>query len=549
MMTIAGQLIVYSIIPTFVEIIDPQNIKNIVCYLALPSEKTHTAVMKGSSLDVYGTLIGLYTCVQSLENAHPFVFTSQELYYLDEITLDRAKVKVLPNILSQVAYWRINNEINWCKKVEACCVCDSSEVDYFKAKFDAAWDMRAYTSLCKEVMGLTDKTEAYLFVALKKMAKMVDDAEQVYSPSCQEIQTLLPINYAFDPQRAEHPVSNRQFLDNRKDEKTFVPDVDHSLDSPWTVCVVLGVGPRGKEAVEAVQAVNKTHAYNNSLIFAKDFSQGSMLLTNHKKTAGRGWMLVLCDSSWSMGEFNVTSRDYKNVTSKYTQREDFMVVCLCVTPRPTFQLPVEECAGCGRFLSFAMEHIKLVIFTDGFDTAVDFAKFMLSEGNRDLFCPFAMYNFLSPYSDRLSLVELIGTKTRIGIEKTGKPYASETNKCMLAFCMACGMTVEEAFAADGLLEPLTRTWGGAMADRYGRAREALNKDDTEAFYYTLASSMQILDFLYVIKDKCESSFPKIESKTKSGKVISKVDENAANQEDYKAWQKMMAYTLWVNVMV
>jgi len=60
--------------------------------------------------------------------------------------------------------------------------------------------------------------------------------------------------------------------------------IDHSLDSPWTTCVVLGIGEDGEKASKALQAKN---GLSSSLLFAKDFTTGSKLLTNNKKTAGK----------------------------------------------------------------------------------------------------------------------------------------------------------------------------------------------------------------------------------------------------------------------
>ena len=157
-------------------------------------------------------------------------------------------------------------------------------------------------------------------------------------------------------------------------------------------------------------------------------------------------MLLLCDSVWSQAQLRATTSDYKSVTSKYTQREDFMILCVCVTPRPSVTSSLDECLGVSRFLSFAMEHIKLCAFTNGLDEAVEFVTFCLDEANRDVFCPFAMYNFLSPFNDRLSLVELIkGKQKNDGEIDNGRlsKYSSSKNKVMLAFCMACGISVEQ----------------------------------------------------------------------------------------------------------
>jgi len=57
--------------------------------------------------------VGLDECKQALGDAAPFIFTSQELYYKDEIYKDGvARVRVLENVMGQVLYWRMNEEVN-----------------------------------------------------------------------------------------------------------------------------------------------------------------------------------------------------------------------------------------------------------------------------------------------------------------------------------------------------------------------------------------------------------------------------------------------------
>ena len=89
-----------------------------------------------------------------------------------------------------------------------------------------------------------------------------------------------------------------------------------------------------------------------------------------------------------------------------------------------------------------------------------------------------------------------------------------------------------------------------MADRYGRQRDSFKESDKEkVFYYTLASSTRLIDFLYVVKDKCEASFPKITVKNKRGEEYDAINKEAADSVDYGAWQALMAYTLWINIIV
>jgi len=215
---------------------------------------------------------------------------------------------------------------------------------------------------------------------------------------------------------------------------------------------------------------------------------------------------MLSGASWSKGQLKATERDYKSLTSTYTHREEFMVIGLTVTPRPTEKSSPEDCVGVGRFLSFALENIKLNIFTNGMDEAVEFANFCLQERNKDVFCPFAMYNFLSPYNNQLSLVELSQGRgvNALNSKRSSSNKKYLNKKVMLAYCMACGISVEEGFDCDGLLDPSSRTWSEAMADRYGRERDmdayakdrgkdnakpkgGGEKEGETTFYYTLAS--------------------------------------------------------------
>ena len=77
---------------------------------------------------------------------------------------------------------------------------------------------------------------------------------------------------------------------------------------------------------------------------------------------------------------------------------------------------------------------------------------------------------------------------------------------------------------------------------YGRQREDAKDENAIPYYYTLASSMKELEFLYVIKNKCEESF------CCSGEG-GKIDKKNVDAEDYKCWMSVMAYTLWTNIMV
>ena len=191
------------------------------------------------------------------------------------------------------------------------------------------------------------------------------------------------------------------------------------------------------------------------------------------------------------------------------------------------------------------------MFSDSFEEALEFSNFMLKEGNQDVFCPFSLYNFLSPYSDRLSLVQLVHGKgkhlslidayTTEEASNTNR-YANANNPTMLAYSMTVGISVEQGLKVDGFLDPSARTWVPAMADRYGRQREDAKDENAIPYYFTLASSMKELEFLYVIKNKCEESF------CCSGEG-GKIDKKNVDAEDYKCWMSVMAYTLWTNIMV
>ena len=104
---------------------------------------------------------------------------------------------------------------------------------------------------------------------------------------------------------------NSKFLDVRREK--VKPEIDTSLDSPWTTCVVVGIGKDGELAMNALQ---KIFVMKSNVMFAKDFSTASRLLTNNKDTAGKGWMLMLSGCNWSIGQLKKVQRDYENLTNK-----------------------------------------------------------------------------------------------------------------------------------------------------------------------------------------------------------------------------------------
>jgi len=57
--------------------------------------------------------------------------------------------------------------------------------------------------------------------------------------------------------------------------------------------------------------------------------------------------------------------------------------------------------------------------------------------------------------------------------------------------------------------------------------------------------MELVNFLYIVKDKCESTFPLVKRQGNSNKTI---DKDKIDKADYKAWMALMGYTLWLNIM-
>ena len=223
-----------------------------MCYLALPSPASPTIIMKGTTLDVYATLIGVEMTTRALLNTTPYVFTNQELYYADSLSTDR--VKVLENVINDVMYWRASEEIGKNQPVKACCVCSAHDMDYFKAKFDAAWEMRGYTSCCKDVLEYTEKNVMQLYSALMSSANLIDKATEIFSPVGEilssPLTTILTLNVEFDPNVEVDNKTNQEFLMITEKDK-LIPAIDHSLDSCWTTCVVIGIGGKGKEGERA----------------------------------------------------------------------------------------------------------------------------------------------------------------------------------------------------------------------------------------------------------------------------------------------------------
>ena len=129
---------------------------------------------------------------------------------------------IFPNILSQVAYWRLTEEVNHNQPIRACCTCDKTEIDFFKARFDAAWGMRAYITTCKDVLDYDKHSEVHLFNTLKKMSRMLDDLTELYTPITVQLKnptmTILPYNYSFDTKKPETEWggTNSRLLDLRE---------------------------------------------------------------------------------------------------------------------------------------------------------------------------------------------------------------------------------------------------------------------------------------------------------------------------------------------
>jgi len=94
--------------------------------------------------------------------------------------------------------------------VTACCVCEKAEIDFFKRKFDAAWEMRAYTSVCLDVLNCDHKNDMMLYQSLLRMAKMVDECTEIYAPNDNKEQlTILPYNFDFNVNKHETEVGGR----------------------------------------------------------------------------------------------------------------------------------------------------------------------------------------------------------------------------------------------------------------------------------------------------------------------------------------------------